>query len=79
MLQVTTTKHAALYKFSFSDASDNVPLSPLIIVDLTDLPDTRSNGTVQVDATTGKLTGGATFSPSFGVGRIFIGHVNVTS
>ena len=79
MLQVTTTSHAALYKFSFPENPDNMPLSPLIIVDLTDLPDTRSGGTVQVDATTGKLSGSATFSPSFGVGRLFIEYISFTA
>ncbi|KAI9642587.1 hypothetical protein NHQ30_009392 [Ciborinia camelliae] len=42
---------------------------PLILVDLTDLPDSRSNGSVQVDPDTGRLSGTGTFNPSFGIGN----------
>lgn len=71
---MTVTSHTALYRFTFPkpgrNASSNtsLPLSPLLIVDLTDLPESRINGSVEVDPTTGRLTGNGTFSPSFGIG-----------
>ncbi|KAK8021063.1 glycoside hydrolase family 92 protein [Apiospora arundinis] len=72
--EITTSNHTALYKFTFfGNATGNAttkgaPLSPLIIVDLTDLPDTRSNGSASVDPQTGRMTGTGTFNPSFGLG-----------
>ena len=45
-----------------------LPYSPLILVDLTDLPDSRSNGSIEVDGSTSRISGSGTFSPSFGVG-----------
>ena len=46
----------------------SLPYSPLILVDLTDLPDSRTNATIEVDPTTGRISGTGTFSPSFGIG-----------
>ncbi|TEY82454.1 hypothetical protein BOTCAL_0029g00430 [Botryotinia calthae] len=76
--EVTVTNHTALYRFTFpSNSSSNdsystqqtsLPYSPLILVDLTDLPESRSNGSVQVDPDTGRLSGTGTFNPSFGIG-----------
>lgn len=71
--EMTTTNHTALYRFTFfNNATVNAavdgPLSPLFIVDLTDLPDSRSNGTASVDPGTGRMTGAGTFNPSFGLG-----------
>jgi hypothetical protein len=71
---VTTTSHAALYRFTFPSDPGDFPLSPLIIADLTDLPNTRSGGTIEVDEDTGSIKGYATFSPSFGVGMLLIEH-----
>ncbi|KAK7735571.1 hypothetical protein SLS53_007485 [Cytospora paraplurivora] len=66
--EMTTTHHASLFKFTFPSASGN-DSQPLILQDLTDLSDSRQdNGTVAVDATTGRITGNARFQPSFGVG-----------
>jgi putative alpha-1,2-mannosidase len=45
-----------------------LPNSPLILVDLTDLPDSRINGSIEVDGTTGRIVGNGTFNPSFGLG-----------
>ncbi|KAK8089208.1 glycoside hydrolase family 92 protein [Apiospora hydei] len=60
------------------------PLSPLLIVDLTDLPDTRSHGSASVDPQTGRMTGTGTFDPSFGIGTYtlhycadFNGHATI--
>ncbi|CAJ2502726.1 Uu.00g101200.m01.CDS01 [Anthostomella pinea] len=71
--EITTSNHTALYKFTFfgnatGNATVDGSLSPLIIVDLTDLPDTRSNGTASVDPDSGRMTGTGTFQPSFGIG-----------
>ncbi|KAH9219256.1 glycosyl hydrolase family 92-domain-containing protein [Leptodontidium sp. 2 PMI_412] len=46
-----------------------LPYSPLILVDLSDLPDSITNGVVQVNETTGRLTGSRIFNPSFGIGN----------
>lgn len=67
--EMTTTEHTALVKFSFPDSTANGS-HPLILQDLTDLQDSRQdNATVSVDAETGRITGNARFSPSFGVGN----------
>lgn len=41
---------------------------PLVLLDLTDLWQSRQNASVRVDADTGRMTGGGTFLPSFGAG-----------
>ncbi|KAG4025189.1 hypothetical protein MFRU_064g00260 [Monilinia fructicola] len=76
--EATVTNHTALYRFTFPSNStanysasthqSSLPYSPLILVDLTDLPESRSNGSVQVDPDTGRLSGTGTFNPSFGIG-----------
>lgn len=45
-----------------------LPYSPLVLIDLTDLANSRSNGSVAVDPATGRITGTGTFNPSFGLG-----------
>lgn len=72
--EMTTTHHTSLFKFTFpaaasSDANSSSSSQPLILQDLTDLSDSRQdNGSVSVDATTGRITGNARFLPSFGGG-----------
>ncbi|KAK6824302.1 hypothetical protein RU639_005016 [Aspergillus parasiticus] len=64
--EMTVTNHSALYRFTFN----NVPtesLSPVILVDLMDLPQSRKGGIASVNSS-GRLTGNATFNPSFGIG-----------
>lgn len=63
--EMTTTNRSALYRFKFDDAA---ALSPVISVDLMDLPQSRSNGSATVDPDTGRLTANGTFNPSFGIG-----------
>lgn len=67
---MTTTHHAALFKFTFQGSGEaGEPAQPLIFQDLTDLSDTRQdNASVSVDAKTGRITGSARFLPSFGSG-----------
>ena len=43
--------------------------SPLILADLTDLPNSRQNASISVDPSTGRIIGSGTFNPSFGVGQ----------
>ncbi|KAL7623300.1 hypothetical protein AAE478_006981 [Parahypoxylon ruwenzoriense] len=71
--EITATNHTALYSFTFfgnatGGASVDDPLSPLFIMDLTDLPNTRLNGSASVDPNTGRISGNGTFRPSFGIG-----------
>ncbi|KAI9842899.1 MAG: hypothetical protein M1837_006731 [Sclerophora amabilis] len=66
--QTTVTNHTAIYRFTFPPSGNATRVSPLILVDLNDLPLSRKNGTASVDPLTGRLTGNGTFSPSFGVG-----------
>ena len=67
--EMTTTNHTALYRFTFPmNTTGGAPLSPLILADLTDLSDSRLNGSASVDPTTGRQTGTGTFQPSFGAG-----------
>ncbi|KAF7715178.1 Alpha-1,2-mannosidase [Penicillium ucsense] len=65
--EMTTTNRSALYRFTFDKGLPEA-LSPVVLVDLIDLPQSRTNGTAEVDRSTGRLTGNGTFSPSFGIG-----------
>ncbi|KAF2716284.1 glycoside hydrolase family 92 protein [Polychaeton citri CBS 116435] len=70
-VEVTTTQHAALWNFHFdSNGSDraNATLSPLFLLDLTDLSDSRQNASISVDPATARIKANGTFLPSFGVG-----------
>jgi putative alpha-1,2-mannosidase len=63
---MTAAQHTSLFRFTFPDQS----LSPLILLDLTDLSDSRQdNASISVDATTGRMTGNGRFKPSFGQGN----------
>lgn len=57
--EMTVTNHTALYRVTFSTDSSTpyqnqtaLPYSPLILFDLTDLPESRINGSIDVDGTT---------------------------
>ena len=68
-VQMTTEFHTALYQFKFP-ASSNDGNSPLILMDLTDLSESRQdNASVSVDPDTGRMTGNGRFLPSFGTGN----------
>lgn len=68
---MTVSNHTALYRFTFpaKPCDPDTPLSPLILVDLEDLPKSRTDGHVDVNSTTGRLSGTGTYSPSFGEGH----------
>lgn len=65
--EMTATNRSALYRFTFNETSSQ-SLSPVILLDLMDLPQSRTSGSADVDRSTGRLTGSGTFSPSFGIG-----------
>ncbi|VUC30410.1 unnamed protein product [Clonostachys rosea] len=75
--EITVSNHTALYKFNFPN-NQSIPgsgnnsyassYSPLILADLTDLAESRTDGSIQVDTETGRITGNGTFTPSFGIG-----------
>ncbi|KAL2257804.1 hypothetical protein VTK26DRAFT_9154 [Humicola hyalothermophila] len=80
--EMTATAHAALYRFGFSgnDTVDvfvteedppqkDVPYSPLILVDLIDLMNSRSAGGIQVYPDSGRIVGEGRYMPSFGTGK----------
>ena len=85
--EMTVTNHTALYRFTFpavpvlpsSSTGAAIPyvnntsmLSPLMILDLTDLPNTRINGSASIDPDTARMTGYGTFQPSFGIGSYML-------
>ena len=65
--EMTVTRHTALYHFTFLKSGGNGTMSPLILLDLTDLSASRQNATVSVDDS-GRIKGNGTFIPSFGSG-----------
>lgn len=62
---MTVTNHTALYRVTFPSNSSTttqqnqtaLPYSPLILFDLTDLPESRINGSIEVDGATGRIIG----------------------
>ncbi|CCC09879.1 hypothetical protein SMACR_03435 [Sordaria macrospora] len=73
--EMTTTHHAVLYRFSFPGteklhfAKGVAPYSPLILIDLVDLMNSRSMGGIQVYPETGRIVGDGRYTPSFGAGH----------
>ncbi|KAF3490676.1 uncharacterized protein GIQ15_00193 [Arthroderma uncinatum] len=67
--EMTVTEHTALYHFNFpknnADANGN---SPVVLVDLTDLQDSRQNAAISVDEGSLRVKANGTFLPSFGLG-----------
>jgi putative alpha-1,2-mannosidase len=70
--EMTVTQHAALYHFTFPSetGAGGKELSPLILLDLTDLAASRQNATVSVEGT--RMKGNGTFIPSFGGGSFMM-------
>lgn len=65
-VDMTVSHHASLFRFNFPGGNGS---SPLILLDLTDLSDSRQdNATISVDSETGRMTGQSRFLPSFGTG-----------
>ncbi|KAK2787587.1 hypothetical protein FQN53_005037 [Emmonsiellopsis sp. PD_33] len=73
--EMTVTNRSSLYRFTFPEkpfADEDVPLSPLFVIDLNDLSGTREKSQASVDATTGRVTGSAQSNPSFGRGKFML-------
>ena len=70
--EMTVTQHAALYHFTFPSetVADGKELSPLILLDLTDLAASRQNATISVEGP--RIRGNGTFIPSFGGGSFMM-------
>ncbi|KAK0709496.1 glycoside hydrolase family 92 protein [Lasiosphaeria miniovina] len=80
--EMTVTAHTALYRFSFPGTSTvevgmteedklkpGVPYSPLVVVDLVDLANSRNAGGIQVYPESARVIGEGQYNPSFGYGR----------
>ncbi|KAL4743561.1 glycosyl hydrolase family 92-domain-containing protein [Aspergillus similis] len=66
---MTVAERAALFRFSFpSSTSPEDEGSPLILLDLTDLSDSRQNASISVIAGSARMLANGTFLPSFGAG-----------
>ena len=71
LAEMTVSNHSALYRFGFptpAPGPEQLPYSPLMLVDLSDLSDSRTNASVRVNATGGRIMASGTFRPSFGIG-----------
>ncbi|KAJ5894009.1 Alpha-1-2-mannosidase [Penicillium taxi] len=63
-VDMTAAHHTTLFRFKFTKDSN-----PLILLDLSDLSDSRQdNASISINSTTGRMTGSARFLPSFGSG-----------
>lgn len=72
-VEMTVTNHTALYHFTFPESTpDGSPISPLMILDLTDLYNSRQNASISVDPGSGRMMGNGTFLPSFGSGSFVL-------
>lgn len=74
--EMTASHRASLYRFSFPDRENaengvGIPVeySPVVLIDLQDLDNTRHGGGTTVDPRTGRITGSGEFRPSFGAGQ----------
>ncbi|KAJ5140150.1 secreted glycosidase, partial [Penicillium atrosanguineum] len=64
-VDMTAAQHTSLFRFQFPADS-----SPLILLDLSDLSDSRQdNATISIDESNGRMMGSAKFLPSFGSGE----------
>jgi putative alpha-1,2-mannosidase len=68
--EMTVSNRTVLYRFTFPEVptTPNTTLSPHILVELSDLPQTRSEANITVHDN-GRLTGNGVFQPSFGIGE----------
>ncbi|KAI1758153.1 alpha-1,2-mannosidase-like protein [Xylaria castorea] len=82
-VEMTATAHTSLFRFNFPSEAEvpythaasgdegipqTVPNSPLILMDMIDLGNSRSGGDIKVNATSGRMQGGGKFRASFGQG-----------
>jgi putative alpha-1,2-mannosidase len=64
---MTVSQHAALFRFQFPNSTSD-DFHPSILLDETDLWQSRQNASISVDPKTGRMMGNGTFLPSFGAG-----------
>lgn len=63
-VEMTAAHHTSLFRFTFPEKSN-----PLILLDLSDLSDSRQdNASISIDKSSGRMTGSGRFLPSFGSG-----------
>lgn len=70
--EMTTSEHTALYRFTFkpSSATTGYPVRPLVVQDLSNLfLDQGMDGEIAVDERSRRITGNASYTPSFGEGK----------
>lgn len=82
---MTAKEHSVLYRITFprnetdleSDDPAALPFKPIIFFDLTDLPESRTYGSMSVlerpDGTV-QFSGNGTFNPSFGLGSYNVSY-----
>ncbi|KAJ5689886.1 secreted glycosidase [Penicillium macrosclerotiorum] len=64
-VEMTAAHHTSLFRFNFPENS-----KPLILLDLSDLSDSRQdNASISIDESSGRMTGSGKFLPSFGSGE----------
>lgn len=67
--EMTSSEHTALYRFNYPDSSHDDPATAeqiFVLADLTDLYDSRANGRMIVNLTTGRITAEGNYMSSFG-------------
>jgi putative alpha-1,2-mannosidase len=76
---MTTSKRTAVYRFGFPSGggkckrNGTTPAShPLVMLDLTDLWQSRQNASISGYEKSGRMTGSGTFLPSFGAGSYML-------
>lgn len=80
--EMTAAERAVLYRFGFEggqrvdvrrveaeEVVRGVPYSPVVVVDLVDLMNSRSTGGIQVYPESGRVVGHGSYGPSFGAGK----------
>ncbi|KAJ6145511.1 hypothetical protein N7470_009406 [Penicillium chermesinum] len=68
--EMTSARRAALYRFTFPEekTENGTALDPTILLDLTDIYDTRQNASISINRESSRVKGNGTFLPSFGAG-----------
>ncbi|KAL3461124.1 glycosyl hydrolase family 92-domain-containing protein [Aspergillus heterothallicus] len=65
---MTVSERAALFRFTFPSSAYSREESPMILLDLTDLWDSRQNASIAIDPAMRRILANGTFLPSFGTG-----------
>ena len=87
-VEMTAKEHSSFYRITFprnktsliSNDSAALPYNPVILFDLTDLPETRINGSILASKGAhggGRIQGSGVFLPSFGLGTYEVSQSNI--